>query len=85
MYLARTTDKGVTWQTHIKVIEHVGKMTADSAFEDKYYIEIDNSPTSPYHGNLYTPWKRVIDRDSPPKSSSHDPPITGSPGLLRYQ
>jgi hypothetical protein len=39
-------------------------MTKDSAFEDKYYIEIDNSPGSPYKGMMYTPWKRVIDRDS---------------------
>lgn len=64
VYLAKTTDNGVTWQPHIVVIEHVGAMTLDSAFEDKYYVEIDNSAASPYRGNLYTPWKRVTDRDS---------------------
>lgn len=64
VYVARTTDNGATWQAHIPVIEHIGTMTLDSAFEDKYYIEIDNSPTSPYRGYIYTPWKRVIDRDS---------------------
>lgn len=64
VYIAKTTDKGVTWTSHIVVIEHVGAMTPDSAFEDKYYVEVDNSPSSPQRGNLYTPWKRVIDSDS---------------------
>lgn len=64
IYIARSTDNGETWQAHIPVIEHVGQMTADSAFEDKYYIHIDNSATSPYRGYMYTPWKRVVDRDS---------------------
>lgn len=64
VYLAKTSDNGETWQRHIIVIEHKGTMTPDSAFEDKYYIEIDNSSTSPYRGYVYTPWKRVIDRDS---------------------
>jgi len=65
VYIARSTDNGATWQAHIPVIEHRGgTMTPDSAFEDKYYIEIDNSATSPFRGYLYTPWKRVIDRDS---------------------
>lgn len=64
VYIAKTADNGATWQTHIKVIEHKGKMTKDSAFEDKYYVEIDNAAGSPYRGRMYTPWKRVIDRDS---------------------
>lgn len=64
VYIARSTDNGETWESHIPVIEHRGLMTADSAFEDKYYIEIDNVPGSPYDGWLYTPWKRVTDRDS---------------------
>lgn len=64
VYVAKSTDNGANWTPHLKVIEHKGEMTPDSAFEDKYYIEIDNSPTSPYRGNMYTPWKRVIDRDS---------------------
>ncbi len=64
VYVARTTDDGQTWTAHIPVIEHVGTMTKDSAFEDKYYIEIDNTPGSPYKGYMYTPWKRVIDKDS---------------------
>ena len=64
VYIAKSTDQGMSWTPHIRVIEHKGAMTPDSAFEDKYYIEIDRSPSSPYHGWMYTPWKRVTDRDS---------------------
>lgn len=64
IYVAKSTDNGVTWRAHIPVIEHVGTMTADSAFGDKYYIQIDNAASSPYRGYMYTPWKRVVDRDS---------------------
>lgn len=64
VYIGKSTDKGATWTAHIVVIEHTGEMTADSAFEDKYYIEIDRSSTSPYRGWMYTPWKRVTDADS---------------------
>lgn len=64
VYIARSTDNGETWRSHIPVIEHRGTMTSDSAFEDKYYIEIDNVPSSPYEGWIYTPWKRVTDADS---------------------
>lgn len=64
VYIAKSTDKGESWTSHIVVIEHKGVMTLDSAFEDKYYIEIDRSASSPYRGWMYTPWKRVTDRDS---------------------
>ncbi|MEO5931503.1 MAG: T9SS type A sorting domain-containing protein [Candidatus Kapaibacterium sp.] len=64
VYLAKTTDNGTTWTAGIRIIEHKGKMTADSAFEDKYYVQIDNSATSPRRGYMYTPWKRVINSDS---------------------
>ena len=64
VYIARSLDTGKSWEPHIRVIEHKGAMTADSAFEDKYYIEIDRSDDSPYKGWVYTPWKRVTDRDS---------------------
>ncbi|MCE7934010.1 MAG: hypothetical protein DYG96_05395 [Chlorobi bacterium CHB2] len=64
VYLCKTTNGGASWSVPYVVIEHKGTMTDDSAFEDKYYIEADNSPSSPFRGNLYTPWKRVIDRDS---------------------
>lgn len=64
VYIAKSTDKGANWTSHIIVIEHKGVMTLDSAFEDKYYIEIDRSTASPYRGWMYTPWKRVTDRDS---------------------
>ncbi len=64
IYIARSTDNGANWAAHIPVIEHLGVMTADSAFEDKYYIQIDNAAASPFRGYIYTPWKRVTDRDS---------------------
>ena len=64
VYISITTDGGKTWKRHIPVITHFGKQTADSAFEDKYYVVVDNSPTSPYYKRLYIPWKRVTARDS---------------------
>jgi len=64
VYICKTTDNGETWSQPMIVIEHRGTMTPDSAFEDKYYIQADNSASSSYRGYLYTPWKRVIDADS---------------------
>ena len=64
VFIARTTDEGKSWQSHFAVIRHTGAQTPDSNFEDKYYVHVDNSPTSPYFGRVYTPWKRVIGRDS---------------------
>jgi hypothetical protein len=64
VFLARTFDDCQTWEAHIPIIVHKGLQTLDSAFEDKYYITVDNSPNSPYKGNLYVPWKRVIPKDS---------------------
>ncbi|MBL7999735.1 MAG: exo-alpha-sialidase [Candidatus Kapabacteria bacterium] len=64
VFISVTEDGGKTWRSHTPVILHKGKMTPDSAFEDKYYISVDNSRTSPYRGHLYIPWKRVYDRDS---------------------
>ncbi len=64
VFLARSTDEGKTWEAHIPIIVHTGPQTLDSCFEDKYYISVDNSPNSPFRGNLYVPWKRVIPRDS---------------------
>ncbi len=64
VFVAITTDNGETWQAHIPVILHTGQQTPDSAFEDKYYITVDNCGTSPYRLTAYIPWKRVIARDS---------------------
>lgn len=64
VFMSVTTDNGTTWTKHLPVILHTGVMTKDSAFEDKYYISIDNAHASPYKGHLYIPWKRVYDRDS---------------------
>lgn len=64
VFLARTFDDCQTWEAHIPIIVHRGVQTLDSTFEDKYYITVDNSPNSPFKGNLYVPWKRVVPRDS---------------------
>ncbi|MEN6510277.1 MAG: T9SS type A sorting domain-containing protein [Chloroherpetonaceae bacterium] len=64
VFIAKSTDKGETWKAHIPIILHTGTQTLDSTFEDKYYIQVDNSPTSPYFKHLYVPWKRVTPRDS---------------------
>ncbi|HVZ41034.1 MAG TPA: T9SS type A sorting domain-containing protein [Candidatus Kapabacteria bacterium] len=63
VYISKTTDDGLTWKDYA-VMDHTAKGTPDSSFEDKYYVEIDNSASSPRRGTMYTPWKRVIDRDS---------------------
>ena len=64
VFIAKTTDEGKTWKAHIPIIIHTGNQTLDSTFEDKYYIQVDNSPTSDYFGDLYVPWKRVTPKDS---------------------
>lgn len=65
VFVAVTTDEGATWvKKHIPVIVHAGQQSPDSAFEDKYYIHVDNAEPSPWRGHLYIPWKRVINRDS---------------------
>jgi len=64
VFFARSLDQGKTWTAHIPIILHSAKQSLDSAFEDKYYIESDNSKTSPYYLRLYNPWKRIITRDS---------------------
>lgn len=64
VFIAVTEDEGKTWQAHIPVILHRGPQTKDSVFEDKYYVWLDNSSTSPYFRHAYIPWKRVTDADS---------------------
>lgn len=64
VYINKSTDGGINWNGDIAVIEH--KIADDDLvyFEDKYYIEVDNSDDSPYRGDLYIPWKRVTAADS---------------------
>jgi hypothetical protein len=65
VFISRTRDGGKTWDlTHKPVIVHTEAPTLDSAFEDKYYVQVDNSETSQTKGWLTVPWKRVIPRDS---------------------
>ncbi|MCX6140677.1 MAG: T9SS type A sorting domain-containing protein [Candidatus Kapabacteria bacterium] len=65
IFISSTTDGGVTWpMKHTAVVIHTGQQNQDSAFEDKYYVHADTAVSSPHRGNLYIPWKRVINRDS---------------------
>lgn len=65
IFISSTTDGGKTWgMKHSAVIIHTGQQTADSSFEDKYYIHADTASSSPNRGHLYIPWKRVVNRDS---------------------
>ena len=64
VFIAKSTDEGYTWKAHTPIIIHTGQQTLDSTFEDKYYISVDNVPTSPNYKHLYVPWKRVTPRDS---------------------
>lgn len=64
VFIAITDDEGKNWQAHIPVILHRGVQTRDSVFEDKYYVWLDNSASSPYFKHAYIPWKRVTDADS---------------------
>lgn len=63
VYVSKSTNNGSSWTRYV-VIEHADSATRDTSFEDKYYIQIDNAASSPFRGRMYTPWKRVIDRDS---------------------
>ena len=65
IFVSSTTNGGATWgMKHTAVIIHTGQQTADSSFEDKYYVHADTAAGSPYRGHLYIPWKRVVNRDS---------------------
>lgn len=64
VYINKSTDGGITWGNPIPVIEHKLPNDPLTYFEDKYYIEVDNSDASPYRGDLYIPWKRVTAADS---------------------
>ncbi len=64
VFISYSDDEGKTWTAHIPVILHNTPQNADSTFEDKYYVHVDNSADSPYRGRVYIPWKRVTARDS---------------------
>jgi len=53
IFMSASYDGGVTWPTRGRVIEH---LNTPDPMEDKPYVEVDNSPDSPYKGNVYTAW-----------------------------
>jgi len=51
--ILKSTDKGVSWTGPYTVTDTIGPW-----FEDKEFITVDRSPSSPYEGNLYCAWAR---------------------------
>lgn len=65
VFISVTNDGGRTWNPkHVPVIIHTGQQTADSSFEDKYYVHVDTASASPFRHRVYIPWKRVVNADS---------------------
>lgn len=49
----KSTDKGLSWTGPYTVEDSIGPY-----FEDKQYITVDRSSSSPYEGNVYVAWAR---------------------------
>lgn len=60
VYVCKSTDGGITFQTAVPVVENLQNVKAGSGgsqpFEDKYFICCDASPTSPNRDNVYVTW-----------------------------
>ncbi|HKJ44561.1 MAG TPA: sialidase family protein [Balneolales bacterium] len=53
IYMSASFNGGETWPRRTRVVEH---LNTPDPMEDKPYVEVDNSPDSPYKGNVYTAW-----------------------------
>ena len=53
IYVSTSFDGGISWPERTRVIEH---LNTPDPMEDKPYVVTDNSPESPYFGNLYLAW-----------------------------
>jgi hypothetical protein len=51
----RSTRDGIRWSTPVAVVDHLNTAIP---FEDKPWIGVDRSPTSPHRGNIYVAWTR---------------------------
>ena len=51
--MSTSFDGGISWPERTRVIEH---LNTPDPMEDKPYVVTDNSPESPYFGNLYLAW-----------------------------
>ncbi len=53
IFVSASYNGGLTWSTRSRVIEHYN---TPNPLEDKPYVVTDNSPISPYKGNVYLAW-----------------------------
>lgn len=51
----RSTGDGVTWNAPVAVVDHINTAIP---FEDKPWLGVDRSATSPHRGNVYVAWSR---------------------------
>ena len=51
----RSTTDGLTWQAPVAVVDHINTAIP---FEDKPWIGVDRSPSSPHRGHVYVAWTR---------------------------
>lgn len=64
----RSDDGGLTWNDPVTVRLD----TNPSAFNDKEWISVDTTPTSPHFGRIYVAWDRVFGTSQPPKIAFSD-------------
>jgi hypothetical protein len=53
MTCAQSTDFGATWTTFTACSSTTSGVTTSGYFDDREYIWVDNSPSSPFHGRIY--------------------------------
>jgi hypothetical protein len=51
----RSTKDGATWHAPVAVVDHINTAIP---FEDKPWVGVDRSPSSPHRGNVYVAWTR---------------------------
>ncbi|KQC13072.1 MAG: hypothetical protein APR63_01330 [Desulfuromonas sp. SDB] len=58
IFVSRSTDGGITWSFPSPVDMFMNSPANPGPFTDKCYLTVDNSPTSPFAGNVYIAWQR---------------------------
>jgi hypothetical protein len=53
IYVSSSTDGGLTWGQRSVVVDHIN---TSAPMEDKPYVAVDNSSSSPYKNNVYIAW-----------------------------
>jgi hypothetical protein len=61
IYHATSQDKGATWQRTAQAIDSggVNPLTFTGRLVDKEWLAVDDTPTSPHHGNLYAAYAEL--------------------------